>query len=296
MIPHNACACIVALLTTCSSHLCVLNERLIEALRYGLERSPALRELVTAIDVADRRVYINEGPCGEGEFRSCVHPIAGSRNLQILVTPRVPVTDVVRQLAHEFQHVLEINAETTSTGASALRDVYERIGFRSCTDRGDCYETAKALEVEALVNREVTSRRSARLTDTYFGEWRLDIDKSSFPSCPPSSGRRFDRDQRHGLASTVVEFVDCVGVDHRDAFVYKADGRDYMVTGDRSRTIAVAIVDAGTSAFLIKERGTVITCGKRSISADGKTMTVERWSFAGGAASRTALEFWKRVD
>jgi len=200
---------------------------------------------------------------------------------------------VARQLAHEFQHVLEI-ASSELTGADSLKHLYERIGFQSCAP--ECYETWRALRVESLVSREV-SAGAPSTNPAYFGAWLLDIGKSSFTACPPSAGRRFDRDQRHGLASAVVEYVDCVGIEHRDAFVYKADGREYPMPnhGRRPASISVSIIDRLTSTFTVKVDHVIVACGRRTLNANGTVLTIETWQVGNGEAQRT-FEWWEKAD
>jgi len=219
--------------------------------------------------------------------------------ISVRVHPREPTDSVVRQLAHEFVHVTEIAAEPGAIDRWKIRDLYERIGFRSCAGAADCYETRQAQEAEKRVDREVASSHASGITGAFFGSWNLDLERSAFESCPPSSGRRVDRDQKHGLASVVVEFVDCEGAPHRDAFANKADGRDYVITSHDarpSRTIAVTIVDKLELAFAIKEDGVVVACGRRAVNGEGTAMTVETWTMVNRDNQRRTLEFWRRAE
>jgi hypothetical protein len=300
MGPQRVCACAVAWFAAASpAHLRVTNDRILEVMQFAAVRSPTFRSLMATVGTSNRIIYIDEGSCRRGTVRSCVQPVSEGPYIRVLVDPRGPINGVVRQLAHEFQHVLEISGLPAASDVSAIRQMYERVGFRSCAADGDCYETRQALEVESLVSREVSSGHAASLNAAYFGTWNLNIDKSSYDACPPLSGRRFDSQQRHGLASAVVEFVDCVGIEHRDAFVYKADGRDYSMAsgnGRPSRAIAVTIIDNLTSAFVIKKDGIVVACGRRMISPDTRVMTIETWTPADGEERRRTFEFWERSD
>jgi hypothetical protein len=300
MSPQRICACAVAWFAAASpSHLRVTNDRILEVMQYAAVRSPTFRTLVAAVGMSNRIVYVDEGSCRGETVRSCVQPVAEGLYIRVLVDPRGPINGVARQLPHEFQHVLEISGMPAASGVSAIRQMYERVGFQSCAADGDCYETRKALEVESLVSREVSSGHAVSLNAAYFGTWNLHIDKSSYDKCPPMSGRRFDHGQRHGLASAVVEFVDCVGIEHRDAFVYRADGRDYSMprgNGRPSPTIAVTVIDNLTSTFVIKNDGIVVACGQRIISPDGKVMTIETWTTVDGEERRRTFESWDKVD
>src|ERR1700689_1613874 len=58
-------------------------------------------------------------------------------------------------------------------------------------------------------------------------------------------------------------------------FDVKADGQDQPVTGQSYDTISVAEVDAKTIALTTKKAGKVISEQTRSVSADGKVLTVK---------------------
>lgn len=291
---RSVCACAVVVVSAGSSpHLRTGNGRILEVMQAAIERSPVFRSLIDAIDASGRTVYVDEGPCARTEARSCVQPLPGSVSLRVLVDPRSGLVAVARQLAHEFQHVVEIAAAPDAIDPPTIRHLYERIGFQSCEG---CYETRQALDVEARVSREVSSGHAPSMT-AFFGTWTLNTDRSSYSSCRPTAARRFDRDQRHGLASAVVEYVDCFGVEHRDNYVYSAGGRDYPLASadaQSSRTIAVNVLDDLTMAFVIKEHGVVVACGRRTLRTDGRTMTIETWTAADEAAPRRTLEIWEK--
>lgn len=59
------------------------------------------------------------------------------------------------------------------------------------------------------------------------------------------------------------------------AFDVKADGQDQPVTGQSYDTISVTEVDAKTITLTTKKAGTVVSEQNRSVSADGKILTVK---------------------
>jgi hypothetical protein len=174
---------------------------------------------------------------------------------------------VVRQLAHELQHAVEIAADPGTANGARVADLYERIGFASCSGGARCYETRAAKAIEARVSGEINSPPA--MNTRQFGEWILDVELSSLGDCPAGSGRRYDRDRRHGLASSVVDLVDCAGIEHRDTLVFKVDGKDYPMTSPPDsplRTIAFTLVDKQAVEFVVKEDGALIACGRRSVN------------------------------
>jgi len=62
------------------------------------------------------------------------------------------------------------------------------------------------------------------------------------------------------------------------SFDVKADGQDQPVTGQSYDTLSVHEVDAKTLAFTAKKAGTVTFEQTRTVSADGKTLTVKTTS------------------
>ena len=64
-------------------------------------------------------------------------------------------------------------------------------------------------------------------------------------------------------------------------YVYKPDGKDYPMAGPNQQgvqRIALKAVDPYTVTYQIKADGRVVTDGKRVVSKDGQTMTLENTS------------------
>src|SRR5262247_4155590 len=101
-------------------HLRMNNERIVEVVQFAAERSPTFRALITAIDASRLIVYVDEGACRGRTIPSCTHPVGDGPYVQVLIDPRQSITDVVRHLAHEFQHVMEISTEPGPVGASVI--------------------------------------------------------------------------------------------------------------------------------------------------------------------------------
>jgi hypothetical protein len=298
---QQLCACVLGCLATSYQnaapfdHLRTTNARIVEVIQFGFERSARFRSLVAAIEASSRAVYLDEGVCGHHAFASCLHVQDGG-DIRIRVASREPQPAVVRQIAHELQHAVEIVGDPEATSEQRVAALYRRIGYRSCPPDQDCYETRAAEEIAARVQQEVSSPRQA-MSPAHFGTWILDVEQSSFDSCRPRSGRRFDAPRGHGLASSVVEIVDCDGVKHRDAFVFKTDGRDYAITppgAEPARTIAAAVGPGETVEFAIKEAEAAIACGRRSVSPDGNLMTIETWTVQPDGASQRTREVWRK--
>jgi hypothetical protein len=134
------------------------NDRINEVFQEAMNRSPSFSDLVATLETLDRLVYIEEGRCGDSEFRGCLHVLRApnSRILLIRIDPRQQLRSVIRQMAHELYHALEVAREPDVVHAVTLRDLYQRIGERTCFDAAEsCWETRAAVAFEALVAREL---------------------------------------------------------------------------------------------------------------------------------------------
>src|SRR5262245_59934706 len=131
------------------------NGRISEAIQFAADRSPTFRTLVEAIDASSAVVFVVEGSCRDSTTPACVPMVrdSGGRALVVHVDTSQSTLDVVRQLAHELQHVAEI---ISRDDVASLHDLYSEIGYRSCAPGPEaCWETDAARATEVRVRREV---------------------------------------------------------------------------------------------------------------------------------------------
>jgi hypothetical protein len=134
------------------------NDRIDEVFRYATKNSPSFVDLVETLETLDRLVYVEEGHCGHSEERACLHILRArdARVLVIRIDPRQTLRSVTLQLAHELYHALEVAREPDVVDAVTLRDLYARIGERTCFGAAEsCWETRAAVAFEALVARQL---------------------------------------------------------------------------------------------------------------------------------------------
>jgi len=149
-----------------ASHVRTSNVRVSEALRQAMAWSPSFRDLIATLDFLDRLVYIEEGTCRPPELRSCLHMVRNrdSKVLVVQLATRQPTAAVVAQLAHELYHAMEIAREPGVVDDVSMRQMFERIGYRSCVDADTiCWETRAAGAFEALVTRQVAAHGQEEL-------------------------------------------------------------------------------------------------------------------------------------
>ena len=106
------------------------------------------------------------------------------------------------------------------------------------------------------------------------GVWRLDLDKSRYSPGPPPTGetRIYARDKEGVTGKIDRRYTD----GRRDIIEYRAGyDHDYPVSGTRAYDMArFRRVDDFTTEGVLSHAGKIYGYSRRTISADGKTMTI----------------------
>jgi hypothetical protein len=100
---------------------------------------------------------------------------------------------------------------------------------------------------------------AAQAQSPFDGTWKTDLSKSTFS--PKPNIFYISKDWYHCVSCT-------------PGFDVPADGQDHRVVGQPYDTIAVMVTDAHTIAITTKKEGKVMSEQKRTVSDDGKTLTV----------------------
>ena len=117
-------------------------------------------------------------------------------------------------------------------------------------------------------------RATAEPPPQLIGSWRLNVAKSKYSPGPPlrSEMRVYTKgpDGVKGVVSRVY------GDGRTEKFEYVANfGKDLMVTGiEEYDTVTLRKVDELTSDAVLSHAGTVYGVARRTMTADGKTMTI----------------------
>ncbi len=111
--------------------------------------------------------------------------------------------------------------------------------------------------------------------DPVVGTWTLNLAKSKFSPGPgPKSLTRTYAQTAQGTISTSTG-VAADGSPISTHSTYRYDGKDYPYTGDPDLdTVSLKSVNASTVRFTLKKAGKVVGTGTRTISADGKVLTL----------------------
>jgi hypothetical protein len=132
-----------------------------------MARSASFRDLVATFEALDRTVYVEEGTCHPPQLRSCLHMVHSpdAKLLVVQLATRQPINVVVSQLAHELYHAVEIAREPSVVDAGSMRQLFERIGYRSCVDAdATCWETRAAVAFETLVVSQIEAAPARPVT------------------------------------------------------------------------------------------------------------------------------------
>ena len=142
----------------------------------------------------------------------------------------------------------------------------------------------------------VTGLAVAAGADPVVGTWKLNVAKSKMSADQAvKSQTRVYSQSADGITLSITS----VGADGKDSMsktTYKLDGKDYPVSGVAAYdALAGKQVDANTAEFTLKKGGKAVGTTKRTVSADGKTLTgVAIGTDAKGAMSTSTMVFDKQ--
>jgi hypothetical protein len=132
--------------------------------------------------------------------------------------------------------------------------------------------TALGFVIAALCGIHVASQGGP---DPIVGTWELNVAKSKYSSGPgPKSQTRTYAVAADGIKAT-VNGMDAEGQAITSEWTMNPDGKDRPLTGNpNADTLSIKRIDTNTVEFTLKKAGKVVITGRRTISKDGKTMTL----------------------
>ena len=116
---------------------------------------------------------------------------------------------------------------------------------------------------------------AAQAADPAIGTWELNVSESKYsPGLPPKSETR-----TYEVTGESVKFaskgIDAEGKPTLVQINGNYDGKDYPITGSPDAdAISYKRIDVSTLGFTQKRNNTVVGTGTRTVSKDGKVMTV----------------------
>src|SRR4029450_6688094 len=129
------------------------------ALTVCYNHSLTCRQLLEEIDSSSTVVYLSRGQCRPGVGGSCLRFSAASpdaRYLHIVLEKGLSGDYLLKLLAHELQHVVEVVRAPEVVDISSFRLLYQRIGFfLRGLGRQEDWETEEAQRIALVVSKEV---------------------------------------------------------------------------------------------------------------------------------------------
>ena len=118
------------------------------------------------------------------------------------------------------------------------------------------------------------SQAPAQAADSIVGTWTLNVAKSTYsPGPPPKSLTVKFEAAGDGIKST-SDTVAADGSSSHTEYTASYDGKDYPLKGMKDAdTVSLRRIDANSTERTDKMGGKVVRTYKRTLSADGKTMT-----------------------
>ena len=116
---------------------------------------------------------------------------------------------------------------------------------------------------------------TALAADAVVGTWKLNVAKSTFSPGPvPKSQTRTYAESAQGMTVTIKTMA-ADGKESSTTTSFKDDGKPYPVSGNPDfDKISLTRVDASTAHITQTKAGATVGTGVRTVSKDGKTLTV----------------------
>ena len=111
--------------------------------------------------------------------------------------------------------------------------------------------------------------------DPFVGTWTLNMVKSKYTPGPAPKSATIVITMQGKTVTTTVDSIDAAGAASHWMYSAAADGKDYPASGNPSvDTVALQQIDPRTVEVIQKKAGKPMLSVRRTVSTDGKTMTI----------------------
>ena len=150
--------------------------------------------------------------------------------------------------------------------------------------------------VFAVVTAMMVPVNFAQAADPSNGTWELNLAKSKFDPGPPLKSQTRTYEVMDGTVKMTLKGVNAEGKEMQSTYTGNYDGKDFPLTGNPDvDTISVKRIDDSTFEATQKKAGKVVSISTRTISKDGKVMTVKaKGTNANGEKFNNTLVFDKQ--
>jgi hypothetical protein len=144
-------------------HVRSAQPQVVSVIRDGLSRSATFASLLTTLNESDVVAYVEalwKMPPGlEGYLNHEVLASGGRRYVRIMVDIQLGHDRLIKIIAHELQHAVEVAQAADVRSDEDVRKLFERLDSGQCRRR--CTETDSALDVQRSVWTELQAHRRA---------------------------------------------------------------------------------------------------------------------------------------
>lgn len=116
----------------------------------------------------------------------------------------------------------------------------------------------------------------AQAADPIVGTWTLNVSKSEFASPAPTSETRTYSESADGRISLTAKTVGADGRETSETSSFKLDGKEYPYKSDTidADSVSERRISSHVTAWRLKKNGKVVETGRRTVSRDGRTLTM----------------------
>jgi hypothetical protein len=132
--------------------------------------------------------------------------------------------------------------------------------------------------------------------DPIVGTWVLDLAKSTFSGNIPQKRLITFETTNEGAIREIARTEQANGGWDEVAYTAREDGKDYPISNSVLDTISLKRVDARTVERMGKVRGQVVETRTRTVSPDGRTMTITTKGTNNGAPYQSVQVFERMSD
>ena len=155
--------------------------------------------------------------------------------------------------------------------------------------------TASTALVVALCAMALGATLLAQAPKLLFGTWTLDLAKSTFSPGPAPKSMTITYTPAGESLKIEVEAVSAEGATQRWGMTGAYDGKEYPVTGNPDAdTIVLRSIDARRGESTFSKGGKVMAVNKRTLSADGKTLTIATTGVNGKGQPRNDVAVYRK--
>jgi hypothetical protein len=132
-------------------------------------------------------------------------------------------------------------------------------------------------------------------SDPVIGSWKLNLAKSTFGGIPAVKSETRTYTQSAKGLSMKMNAVSAEGKETTTNVTYQLDGKDFKSIGNLDfDTLSGMQIDANTAEFTLKRSGNPVGKIRRSVSTDGKTLTINYVLKNANGVQTTALTVYDR--